>query len=89
MLQGQAIFAPGKEHRNRGLYKATHKGLKGLKTIEVHTRPPEVAANIAICLIHQANYLIDKQLQRLEKDFAESGGLRERMTRVRVRKRGM
>ncbi len=27
----------------------------------VETRPPEVIANIAICLIHQANYLIDQQ----------------------------
>jgi four helix bundle suffix protein len=50
----------------------------------VETRPPEVIANIAICLIHQANYLIDQQLRRLEKDFLEEGGLRERMTRVRL-----
>ena len=50
----------------------------------VETRPPEVIANIAICLIHQANYLLDQQLHRLEKDFVEGGGLRERMTRVRL-----
>lgn len=50
----------------------------------VETRPPEVIANIAICLIHQTNYLIDQQLLRLEKDFIEQGGLKERMTRVRL-----
>ena len=50
----------------------------------VETRPPEIIANIAICLIHQANYLIDRQLLRLEKDFVEGGGLRERMTRARL-----
>ena len=50
----------------------------------VETRPPEVVANIAICLIHQANYLIDQQLARLEQDFLKDGGLRERMTRARV-----
>lgn len=50
----------------------------------VETRPPEVIANIAICLIHQANYLIDQQLRRLEKDFLEQGGLRERMFRARL-----
>jgi four helix bundle suffix protein len=50
----------------------------------LETRPPEVIANIAICLIHQTNYLIDRQLLRLEKDFMERGGLRERMTRVRL-----
>ena len=50
----------------------------------VETRPPEVIANIALCLIHQANYLIDQQLLRLEQDFLKEGGLRERMTRARL-----
>ena len=53
----------------------------------VETRPPEVLANIAICLIHQANYLIDQQLRRLEKDFLEQGGLRERMFKARLARR--
>ena len=53
----------------------------------VETRPPEVVANIALCLIHQTNYLIDQQPRRLEKDFVEQGGLRERMTRVRLQYR--
>lgn len=50
----------------------------------IETRPPETIANIAICLIHQTNYLLDQQLRRLEQDFVEQGGLRERMTRVRL-----
>ncbi len=50
----------------------------------VETRPPQVVVNIAICLIHQANYLIDQQRRRLERDFLEQGGLRERMTRARL-----
>jgi four helix bundle suffix protein len=53
----------------------------------VETRPAEVVANIALCLIHQTNYLLDQQLRRLEKDFMHRGGLRERMTRVRLRER--
>jgi four helix bundle suffix protein len=53
----------------------------------VETRPPEVIANIAICLIHQTNYLIDQQLRRLEQDFVKEGGLRERMTRARLQYR--
>jgi four helix bundle suffix protein len=53
----------------------------------VETRPPEIVANIAVCLIHQTNYLIDQQLKRLEKDFLEQGGLRERMTRARQQAR--
>ena len=48
------------------------------------TRPPETLANIAICLIHQANYLLDQQIRRLEKDFLKKGGLRENMTKARL-----
>lgn len=48
------------------------------------TRPPEVLANIIICLIHQTNYLLDQQIRRLEEDFVEKGGLRESMTRARL-----
>jgi four helix bundle suffix protein len=53
----------------------------------VDTRPAATVANIAICLIHQTNYLIDQQLRRLDRDFIEQGGLRERMTRARLEAR--
>jgi len=53
----------------------------------VETRSAEVVANIALCLIHQTNYLIDQQLHRLEGDFIKAVGLRERMTRVRLQYR--
>ncbi len=51
------------------------------------TRSAEVVANIAICLIHQTNYLLDQQIRRLEQDFIKEGGLRERMTRARLKYR--
>ena len=51
------------------------------------TRPAEVAANIAVCLIHQTNYLLDRQIHRLEQDFLKEGGIRERMTRARLQYR--
>ncbi len=47
------------------------------------TRSLQVVANIAICLIHQTNYLLDQQIRRLERDFVKQGGLRERMNRAR------
>ncbi len=53
----------------------------------VETRSAEVVANLAICLIHQANYLIDQQLRWLEKDFVKNGGIREQLTRVRLANR--
>lgn len=56
----------------------------------VETRPGEVVANIALCLIHQANYLLDQQIRQLEQDFLKEGGIRERMAKARIesRKRG-
>ena len=50
----------------------------------IETRPPDIVANILICLIHQTNYLLDQQLRALEKAFLVEGGLRERMTRARL-----
>jgi four helix bundle suffix protein len=51
------------------------------------SRPAEVVANIAICLIHQTNYLLDQQIRRMERDFLKDGGIREKMTRARLRHR--
>lgn len=36
-----------------------------------------------ISLIHQTNFLLDRQLKSLEKQFVERGGLRERMFAAR------
>lgn len=44
---------------------------------------PEIAANAAICLVHQANYLLDRQLASLEKKFLAEGGFTERLYRKR------
>jgi four helix bundle suffix protein len=53
----------------------------------LETRPPDIVANIIICLIHQTNYLLDQQIRQLEQAFLEEGGLRERMTRARLEER--
>lgn len=43
---------------------------------------PEAAANTLLCLIHQANYLLDQQLRYLEQQFLENGGFTERLYRA-------
>jgi four helix bundle suffix protein len=53
----------------------------------VETRGAEVVANIIICLIHQANDLLDRQIAHLEEAFLDEGGLRERMTQARLQRR--
>jgi four helix bundle protein len=45
---------------------------------------PEKAANCAICLIHQANYLLDRQLRSLEKSFWRRVVLQKHYTGLEV-----
>ena len=44
---------------------------------------PELFCNTIISLIHQTNYLLDRQIKSLEKSFTEKGGIRERMSKAR------
>ena len=50
----------------------------------VENPDPAIRANAIIGLIRVTNYLLDQQIRRLEKDFLEHGGLRERMMRARL-----
>jgi restriction system protein len=45
---------------------------------------PAVVANSLICLTHQANFLLDRLLSGLERQFAETGGFKERLTKKRL-----
>ena len=49
---------------------------------------PSVVANTVICLIHQANYLLDRQIAVLERAIIEKGGYREQLTAARLAERG-
>jgi restriction system protein len=53
----------------------------------VEEASPEVAANTVLCLVHQANYLLDRQLLSLEQHFLTEGGFTERLYRARRRYR--
>jgi four helix bundle suffix protein len=47
----------------------------------------ETAANTLICLIHQANYLLDRQIAALEKQFVQEGGYSELLAAARLEAR--
>ncbi len=47
----------------------------------------ETAANTALCLIHQACYLLDKLLQQLEGAFLDEGGFSEKLYKARQARR--
>jgi restriction system protein len=47
----------------------------------------EEFANLMICLVNQASFLLWKQLQRLEEDFKKNGGFTERLYNLRKESR--
>lgn len=42
-----------------------------------------LCANIVICLIHQANYLLDQPVRQLEQAFLKEGGLSKKCQKAR------
>ena len=52
------------------------------------TRPAETVANMAIVFLHQEDYLLQVQLDALERKFLACGGFREQLRAARLKKRG-
>jgi restriction system protein len=48
---------------------------------------PEVVVNAVICLIHRTNYLLDRQIAGLERQFIRDGGYSERLAAARIEER--
>jgi restriction system protein len=48
---------------------------------------PALRANALLCLINQANYLLDKQIAALETQFIEDGGYSEQLAVARLAER--
>jgi len=49
---------------------------------------PAIVANALICLIHQTNYLLDRQIEALEQQFIQGGGYSEQLAARRIAERG-
>ena len=56
---------------------------KSYTTYMTYMETPESAANCLLCIINQTNYLLDRQIQAVEKEFLEHGGLSERLYKAR------
>lgn len=54
------------------------------KSYKTYLKSAESIANCLICLIHQANYLLDHQLQALEQAFIKEGGFTENLFKRRL-----
>lgn len=86
--QGSAEWSEGHPYAQRlralnqlpeGSYDTFRKGIEHLD--------PVVSANVIIGLIRVTCYLLDRQLARLQEEFVEDGGIRERMTQARTARR--
>ena len=53
----------------------------------LHHPDPAIIANTLICLIHQANFLLDHQVAGLERQFVNEGGYSERLHAARLKER--
>ena len=83
-LRQRSLSLWGKDDpRAREVRALAYKANKSYETYRTYLGSPESAANCAICLIHQANFLLDQQLRALEKQFLEEGGFTERLYRAR------
>jgi four helix bundle suffix protein len=80
-----------KDHpRAQAARKLVYASNRSYKTYRpyVEKEPPEIVANTLICLVHQANYLLDQQLRQLEERFSKEGGFTERLYKIRRQNRG-
>ena len=53
----------------------------------LESRDAALVANTLLCLIHQANYLLDQQISALERDFVQEGGYSEQLAAARIAER--
>ncbi|MBR7130439.1 MAG: four helix bundle suffix domain-containing protein [Lentisphaeria bacterium] len=67
----------------RGLCRVGDGGYEEYRRF-IESRPAEVVANIVVTLIHQVQLLLEHQIDALEKKFLKEGGVKERMTKLRI-----
>jgi len=74
--------------RSKEIRSLAYKSDKSYSTYKTYLdKDPETAANCLICLIRQANFLLDRQLKSLEEDFLKNGGFTEKLYNARIEER--
>jgi len=82
-----AVRAVGKQDRT-DRSDGTDRSDQGPYSPWLNHTDPAVVANAIICLIHQANYLLDRQIAGLERQFIQEGGYTELLAAARIKERG-
>jgi restriction system protein len=92
LLRHHELTEWGKDHPMSAVVRRmAYAENRSYKTYSSHIEnaPAEVAVNTMLCLVHQANYLLDQQLRRLEQAFLSEGGFTERLYQARQQARAL
>jgi four helix bundle suffix protein len=84
--EARAVREVGREHRTDQADETDRSGSAAYARW-LTDADPAVVANAVICLIHQANYLLDQQIAALERQFIHEGGYSERLAAARLEQR--
>lgn len=84
--RAQAVRAVAQNYRPDGPDADAGPGAAAYARWLAHA-DPQVVANALICLIHQTNYLLDRQITSLERGFIQEGGYTERLAAARLEER--
>jgi restriction system protein len=74
---------PKNDSRSLAIRKLAYVPNRSYKTYMSYMTEPESSANCLLCLINQANYLLDQQIRSLEKDLLQKGDFKERYKQAR------
>jgi four helix bundle suffix protein len=85
--QAQAVREVGRRHDPTDRSDPTDQSNLVAYAPWLNDADPVVVANAIICLIHQANYLLDRQVASLERGFIREGGYSERLAAARIAER--
>lgn len=87
-LRQRSLLLWGKDNpRAQEVRALSYTTNRSNSTYESYLKDPESFSNCLVCLIHQANYLLDRQLASLDKAFVEEGGYTENLFRRRQERR--
>jgi len=84
--QAKAVREMGKNHRPDPTDQSNPSDRSDSEVYSpwLNHNDPAVVANAVICVIHQANYLLDRQIAGLESQFIHEGGYSERLAAARI-----
>ncbi len=79
LRQGRMIIWDKNDPKAKAVRNLAYSADRSYMTYETYLENSELAANALICLIHQTNYLLDRQLKKLSEEFLDQGGFTERL----------